>query len=82
MEPRPNEPEPEPAIENITEERAARRFHQMRHMEQHLAKLDKKIADAKQKLSVLKEQREAQIQALLEAARDEGTLPLFEDLDE
>lgn len=49
-------------------------------METNLAKLDKKITDAKTRLSVLKEQREAQIMAMLEAARDEGTLPLFEDL--
>jgi septal ring factor EnvC (AmiA/AmiB activator) len=66
---------------NITEERAARRFHQMRHMETNLAKIDKRIADAKDKLARLKEQREGQIQALLSAARDEGDLPLFADLD-
>ena len=79
MEPPPNQDSNhDPA--NITEERAARRFHQIRHMESNLAKLDKKITDAKTRLATLKEQREAQIMAMLEAARDEGTLPLFEDL--
>jgi septal ring factor EnvC (AmiA/AmiB activator) len=66
---------------NITEERAARRFHQIRHMERNLTKIDKRISDAKTKLQTLKEQREAQIVALFEAARDEGDLPLFDDLD-
>lgn len=66
---------------NITEERAARRFHQMRNIERQLAKIDKRITDVKDKLTTLKEQRAAQIELLLSAARDEGTLPLFEDLD-
>jgi len=66
---------------NITEDRAARRFHQIRHMEINLSKLDKRIGDAKDKLSSLKESREAQVQAILAAARDEGDLPLFADLD-
>jgi hypothetical protein len=50
-------------------------------METGLSKLDKKIADVKDKLSALKEAREGQIQAMLAAMRDEGALPLFEDLD-
>lgn len=82
MDPVPNEPVSNNDPANITEERAARRYHQIRHMEANLQKLDKKIGDAKTKLSTLKEQREAQVQAMLEAARDEGTLPLFDDLDE
>jgi hypothetical protein len=65
---------------NITEERAARRFHQIRYMETNLAKLEKRILDAKDKLATLKEQRESQIEAMRAAARDEGVLPLFEDL--
>lgn len=68
--------------ENITEERAARRFYQMRRMEQNLQKLDKKISDAKEKLATLKEHREGQIAALLEAARDEGDLPLLPLFDD
>ena len=75
----PNDSNQDPA--NITEERAARRYHQMRHMEATLAKTDKRITDAKDKLAKLKEQREAQVDALLAAARDEGDLPLFDDLD-
>lgn len=67
--------------DTITEERAARRFHQMRHMEKNLAKLTKRINDAADKLKTLKEQRTAQVDAMLAAARDEGDLPLFSDLD-
>jgi septal ring factor EnvC (AmiA/AmiB activator) len=79
----PHEQSPDPNSDplNITEDRAARRFHQMRRMETNLTKLDKRITDAKDKLAKLKEQREAQIDALLAAARDEGDLPLFDDLD-
>lgn len=77
----PNPPEPTPPnVDDITEERAARRFHQMNHMERNLAKIDKRINDAKTKLAALKEEREGQVQALLAAARDEGDLPLFADL--
>lgn len=65
------------SVENITEERAARRFHQIRHQEQVIQRLDKKIADAKLKLATLKEERDGVVMALLAAARDEGDLPLF-----
>ena len=77
------EPTPErlPDPENITEERAARRFHQMRHQEQRIAKVDVKITAVKAKLASLKEEREGYLAALLAAARDEGDLPLFADLD-
>ena len=67
--------------ENITEERAARRFHQIRHRDSNLVKLEKRIHDTAERLKTLKEQRVAQIEALREAARDEGDLPLFADLD-
>jgi len=65
-------------VENITDERAARRFHQIRHQEQRIAKLDKRIFDAKTKLGTLKEERDGVVAALLAAARDEGDLPLFD----
>ena len=65
---------------NITEERAARRFHQIRHLTESIAKIDAKITAAKDRLSVLKEQREGMLSTILEAANDEGDLPLFSDL--
>jgi predicted deacetylase len=68
-------------VANITEERAARRFHQMHHQRQHLANVDAKIATAKEKLSALKEERDGYLAAMLAAADDEGDLPLFADLD-
>lgn len=74
---RDDQPEDPASIENITEERAARRFHQIRHQEQMIQKLEKKIADTKMKLATLKEERDGVIVSLLAAARDEGDLPLF-----
>jgi len=80
MTPQPEStPKPDPV--NITEERAARRFHQMRRLEASIVKVDKRIGDAKLKLGTLKEERDGYIATLLAAARDEGNLPLF-DLDE
>ena len=76
--PLPNGPA-DPA--DITEERAARRFHQMRHMEKAIATLDRRISDKQTELKALKEEREGKLQTMLASARDEGTLPLFEDLD-
>ena len=74
--------DPRERAANVTEERAARRFHQIRHFEAGIAKLDKKIIDAKDKVASLKEEREGQLAQLLAAARDEGDLPLFADLDD
>ena len=65
-------------LENITEERAARRFHQMRHLAEGIGRLDAKITVAKDKLSTLKDEREGLVAQLLGAARDEGDLPLFD----
>ena len=62
-------------VANITEERAARRFHQIHRMEAAIA------VGAKDKLAALKEEREGMVQQLRAAARDEGDLPLFADLD-
>jgi hypothetical protein len=66
---------------NITEERAARRFHQMRRAERHLAAVDDRIALTKLELKTLKEERDGYVGELRAAARDEGDLPLF-DWDE
>jgi len=76
----PNDP-PDDPVSNITEERAARRFHQMHHQEKNIQKVDVKISAAKEKLAKLKDEREGYVSALLAAARDEGELPLFADLD-
>jgi predicted nucleic acid-binding Zn-ribbon protein len=74
--PAPNPDDPS----NITEDRAARRYHQMRRLERRVNSLDQEIVSAQTDLKALKEQREAAIDELLAAARDEGDLPLF-DLD-
>lgn len=68
------------ATGNITEERAARRFHQMAVLERHIALRTGEIAAAKDHLKELNESKEGLLLRLREAARDEGELPLF-DLD-
>jgi hypothetical protein len=65
---------------NITEERAARRFHQMATLERQLAITMGAIRDCKDHLKELQETRDGQVLRLRAAARDEGELPLF-DLD-
>ena len=80
MPPQP-QPEPDDPVANITEERAARRFHQMHRQAELLSKVDVKISTAKDKLASLKDEREGIVAAMLAAARDEGDLPLFADLD-
>ena len=72
--------EPESVENNITQERAARRFHQINRHEQLIAKVDKQISATKEKLTMLKEQRDVYFGVILAAARDEGDLPLF-DMD-
>jgi len=65
---------------NITEERAARRFHQMAVLERQLAITGGEIAACKAHLKELNETYDGQILRLRAAARNEGELPLF-DLD-
>lgn len=76
------EPNPEPAtsLENITEERAARRFHQIVVIERGISQKSLEIAACKDHLSDLKEEYDGLIHRLRAAARDEGDLPLF-DMD-
>ena len=70
-------------IATLSDERAARRFHQVQLLEQQLAQLDARITDTKESLTAMKIAREAVIQRMRAAARDdEDTLPLFEDLDD
>jgi hypothetical protein len=65
---------------NITDERAARRFHQMAVLERQLTLKVGDIAAAKEHLKELNEERDGLVMRLRAAARDEGELPLF-DLD-
>lgn len=66
---------------NITEERAARRFHQMAVLERQLQIKSTEIASCKDHLKTLSEEKDGLLGRLRAAARNEGELPLF-DLDE
>ena len=66
---------------NITEERAARRYHQMAVLERQLQIKNREIAECKDHLKELGEERDGLLGRMRAAARDEGELPLF-DLDE
>lgn len=66
---------------NITEERAARRYHQMAVLERQLQIKNREIAECKDHLKELGEERDGVMSRMRAAARDEGELPLF-DLDE
>jgi hypothetical protein len=65
---------------NITDERAARRFHQLAVLERQLAIKQNDLLLSKAHSRELKEQIDGLIQRIRAAARDEGELPLF-DLD-
>lgn len=65
---------------NITEERAARRFHQMAILERQIALKAGELAACKDHLKELTEAKDGLLHRLRAAARDEGELPLF-DLD-
>jgi len=69
-----------PDTKNITEERAARRYHQIAHLERQLAITSGEIVQCKAHLKELQETHDGQIRRLRAAARNEGELPLF-DLD-
>jgi hypothetical protein len=64
-------------IQNITEERAARRFHQIAVLERQVQIKSGEIAAAKDHLKELNEAKDGLMMRLREAARDEGELPLF-----
>jgi len=68
------------SVKNITEERAARRFHQISVLERQLALKITEMASCKEHLKELGEEKDGLIGRLRTAARDEGELPLF-DLD-
>jgi hypothetical protein len=65
---------------DITEERAARRFHQMAVLERQLQLKAKAMLETQAVLKALKEDFEGLLARLRTAARDEGELSLF-DLD-
>ena len=62
---------------NITDERAARRYHQIAALEQDLNEITGALAQCQAHLKELKQAHDALILALRAAARDEGQLPLF-----
>ena len=68
-------------VKNITEERAARRFHQCAVLERQLTMKSSEIVQAKQHVKELSEEYDGLLGRLRAAARNEGELPLF-SLDE
>ncbi len=66
---------------NITDERAARRFHQMAVLERQIVIKADEIATCREHLKELRESYDGLVMRLRTAARDEGELPLF-NLDE
>jgi hypothetical protein len=69
------------SVKNITEERAARRFHQIAVLERQVSVKTTEIAACKDHFKELNEAKDGLLMRLREAARDEGELPLF-NLDE
>lgn len=67
---------------NITQEKAARRFQQVNVLERQLISKDREIAACEVDLKGLKEERAMLFARMRMAARDEGELPLFVDLEE
>jgi len=66
------------SLENITDERAARRFHQMAVIERQLVVKGDQIATCKEHLKELTKEYDGLVGRLRAAARDEGELPLFD----
>jgi hypothetical protein len=66
---------------NITQERAARRFHQIAVLERQRTNIAADIATAKAHVKELEKAHDGLLARMQTASRDEGELPLF-DLDE
>lgn len=64
-------------LKNITEERAARRFHQCAVLERQLSIKADEIGRCKDHLKELTKEEDGLLARLRTAARDEGELPLF-----
>lgn len=63
--------------ENITQQRAAQRFHQIARLERELVAKLSEVAACAAHLKELKEEGDGLVLRLRRAARDEGELPLF-----
>lgn len=73
---------PELTIElNISQARAASRFHQIARLERAICLKLTEIADCKEHLKALNEEYQGALLLLRAAARDEGELPLFDLLE-
>lgn len=70
-----------PIDPNLTEERAAKRYYQMAALEQQIQIVSSEIAETAEHLKELKDRRDAYLDRLRVAARNEGELPLFANLD-
>lgn len=68
-------------IENITQERSARRFSQINILNRQLDLKNSEIAQAQAHVKELKTEADGLFARIRTAARDEGELPLF-DLNE
>jgi hypothetical protein len=68
-------------LNQITDDRAARRFHQIAVLEQQLTIKRSDLAAAKAHVKELQTEADGVLARLRAAARDDGELPLF-DLDE
>lgn len=66
-----------PDVKNITEERAARRFHQIAVLERQLCLKADEIGRCRDHLKELSKDEDGLLARLRTAARDEGELPLF-----
>lgn len=69
-------------MSNITDERAARRFHQIAVLERQLSLKSIEMAQCKSHLKELNEEYDGLLARLRTAARDQGELPLFNLNDE
>ena len=67
-------------VRNITQERAAQRFHQIAVLERQVARTHQELVAAQDEVKDLRKAYESLVDRLRTAARDEGELPLF-DLD-
>jgi hypothetical protein len=67
---------------NITQERAATRYHHIAKLEQQLALTYGQMAECQEHLKELKDRAGALVDRIRCAARDEGELPLFDLADE
>jgi hypothetical protein len=69
-------------LKTITEERAARRFHQIARIERELVLVNIDLVTAKDHVKELQESHKGLLRRLRAAARNEGELPLFDRDDD